>query len=165
MTFQIEFPISAISHSLNNMLSGLKYARKRVSTFTQERFFVDNTAYTPMFIHYFYVKNPYMLKFFNECGSKLPLISHALLPLETEPVVCDNTILTLEPGCQTSVAPTDSTDNHSIVFLYWLLQICLSTIKERKNSLGSIRVWNVCRALQPLSSPHTFDTSLNALQT
>ena len=119
------------------MLSGLKYARKRVSTFTQERFFVDNTAYTPMFIHYFYVKNPYMLKFFNECGSKLPLISHALLPLETEPVVCDNTILTLEPGCQTSVAP-NSTDNHSIVFLYRLLQICSSTIRERKNSLASI---------------------------
>ena len=65
--------ISAISRSLsNNMLSGLKYSRKKISSFAQERLSVENMAYTQIFIDYLHAKNPYKLKFFNECGLKLP---------------------------------------------------------------------------------------------
>ena len=65
--------ISAISRSLrNNMLSGLKYSRKKISSFAQERFTVENMAYTQIFIDYLHAKNPYKLKFFDECGLKLP---------------------------------------------------------------------------------------------
>ena len=65
--------ISAILHSLsNNMLSGLKYSRKKNSNFAQERFSIENMAYTQMFIDYLHTKNPCMLKFFDECGLKLP---------------------------------------------------------------------------------------------
>ena len=38
--------ISGISHALNNMLSGVKYSRKKVSAIAQERFSVENIAYT-----------------------------------------------------------------------------------------------------------------------
>ena len=65
--------ISAVSRSLsNNMLSGLKYSRKKISNFAQERFSVENMAYTQMFIDYLHAKNPCKLKFFDECGLKLP---------------------------------------------------------------------------------------------
>ena len=41
--------ISTISHFVsNNMLSGLKYFRKKISNFVQERFSVENMAYTQM---------------------------------------------------------------------------------------------------------------------
>ena len=65
--------ISAISRALNNsMLSGLKYSRKKISTVAQERFSVENMAYTQMFIDYLHAKDPFKLKFFDECGLKLP---------------------------------------------------------------------------------------------
>ena len=64
--------ISAISRSLRrNMLSGLKYTRKKISTVAQERFTIENMAYTQMFIDYLHTKNPHKLKFFDECGLKL----------------------------------------------------------------------------------------------
>ena len=41
----------AISHALNNnMLSGLKYSWEKISTVAEERFIVENMAYTQMFI-------------------------------------------------------------------------------------------------------------------
>ena len=54
------------------MLSGLKSSRKKISTVPQERFTVENMAYTQMFIDYLNAKDPYKLKFFDECGLKLP---------------------------------------------------------------------------------------------
>ena len=66
--------INAISRALSNkMLSSLKYSRKKISTFAQERFSVENIAYTQMFVDYLHAQNPYKLKFFDECGLKLPL--------------------------------------------------------------------------------------------
>ena len=41
---------SAISHALNNMLSGLKYSWEKISTVAEERFILENMAYTQMFI-------------------------------------------------------------------------------------------------------------------
>ena len=65
--------ISAISRALSNsMLSGLKYSRKKISTVAQERFSLENMAYTQMFIDYLHAKDPFKLKFFDECGLKLP---------------------------------------------------------------------------------------------
>lgn len=52
------------------MLSGKHYSHKKVSTVAQERFTVDNIAYTQMFIDYLYSKDPFKLKFFDECGLK-----------------------------------------------------------------------------------------------
>ena len=64
-----ETSISVISRALNNsMLSGLKYSRKKISTVAQERFSVENMAYTQMFIDYLHAKDPFKLKFFDECG-------------------------------------------------------------------------------------------------
>ena len=54
------------------MLSGLKYSRKKISTVAQERFSVENMAYTQMFIDYLHAKDPFKLKFFDECSLKLP---------------------------------------------------------------------------------------------
>ena len=74
---------SAISRAFNNnMLSGLKYSWKKISTVAEERFTVENMAYTQMFIDYLHAKDPFNLKFFDECGLKLPfhgkrLYSHA----------------------------------------------------------------------------------------
>jgi len=65
--------IAAISRALNcNMLSGLKYSRKKISAFAEKRFTVENMAYTQMFIDYLHAQNPHKLKFFDECGLKLP---------------------------------------------------------------------------------------------
>ena len=55
-----------------SMLSGLKYSRKKFNTLAQERFSVENMAYTQMFIDYLHAKDPFKLKFFDECGLKLP---------------------------------------------------------------------------------------------
>ena len=53
------------------MLSGVNYSRKKVSAIAQERFSVENMAYTQMFIDYLHTKDPFKLKFFDECGLKL----------------------------------------------------------------------------------------------
>ena len=50
---------STISRAFNNnMLSGLKYSWKKISTVAVERFSAENMAYTQMFIYYFYAKDP-----------------------------------------------------------------------------------------------------------
>ena len=38
----------------------------------QERFTIANMAYTQLFVDYLYGKDPYKLKYFDECGIKLP---------------------------------------------------------------------------------------------
>ena len=49
--------ISAILRSLRrNMLSGLNYTRKKISSIPQERFTIENMAYTHMFIDYLRTK-------------------------------------------------------------------------------------------------------------
>ena len=64
---------SAISRALKErMLSGKQYSRKKVSTIAEERFTVNNVAYTQMFIDYLHSKDPFKLKFFDQCGLKTP---------------------------------------------------------------------------------------------
>ena len=64
----------AISRALNNnMLSGIKYSWKKISTVAEERFTVENMAYTQMFIDYLHAKDPFKLKFFDECGFKVTI--------------------------------------------------------------------------------------------
>lgn len=64
---------SSISRALKqHMLSGKQYTRKKVSVVAEERFTVENIAYTQLFINYLSNKDPYKLKFFDECGLKLP---------------------------------------------------------------------------------------------
>lgn len=62
---------SGIARALSShMLSGLKYSWKKVSRVANERFTVENMAYTQLFIDYLHMKNPFQLKFFDECGLK-----------------------------------------------------------------------------------------------
>lgn len=60
------------------MLSGLKYSWKKISTAAEERFFVENMAYTQMFIDYLHAKDPFKLKFFDECGLSVYMVMHQL---------------------------------------------------------------------------------------
>jgi len=62
---------SSISRALKErMLSGKHYSRKKISTVAQKRFTIENIAYTQLFIDYLYSKDPFKLKFFDECGLK-----------------------------------------------------------------------------------------------
>ena len=59
----------AVRHRLP---SGKEYTYKKLNVIAQERFTLQNMAYTQIFIDYLHSKEPYKLKFFNECGLKLP---------------------------------------------------------------------------------------------
>jgi len=135
-TFQMELQFLQISRSLNNnMLSGLKYWRKKLSTFAQERFsdrkhgLYTNFYWLPSREESLQAQILRLMRFetaFPISRALLLMTSKAdKLPLETESttttttlalylhdhktlqsVVRDNnTILTLKPGYQTSVAP------------------------------------------------------------
>lgn len=45
---------------------------EKISNVAEERFTVENMAYTQMFTDYLHAKDPFKLKFFDECGLKLP---------------------------------------------------------------------------------------------
>ena len=45
---------------------------KKITHVAQERFTIQNMAYTQIFIDYLHTKDPYTLKYFDECGVKLP---------------------------------------------------------------------------------------------
>ena len=53
-----------------NGTPGLKYSRKKISSFAQERFSVENMAYTQRFIDYLHAKNPYNLQWLTTVTSK-----------------------------------------------------------------------------------------------
>ena len=45
---------------------------EKISSIAQEKFSVENMAYTQMFIDCLHTKDPFKLKFFDECSLKLP---------------------------------------------------------------------------------------------
>ena len=65
--------MTALSEAVRHRLpSGKKYSWKKLQTIAQERFTLQNMAYTQLFVGYLGSKDPYTLKFFDECGLKLP---------------------------------------------------------------------------------------------
>ena len=54
------------------MPSGEAFSYKKITHVAQERFTVQNMAYTQLFVNYLHEKDPYTLKYFDECGVKLP---------------------------------------------------------------------------------------------
>ena len=64
---------SALSNAVRRrMPCGEKFTYKKMTHVAQERFTVQNMAYTQMFVDYLHSKNPYTLKYFDECSVKLP---------------------------------------------------------------------------------------------
>ena len=64
---------TALSEAVRHRLpSGKEYSFKKINIVAQERFTLQNMAYTQVFIDYLNSKDPYTLKFFDECGLKLP---------------------------------------------------------------------------------------------
>ena len=49
-----------------------QFTYKKITRIAQERFTLQNMAYTQIFIDYLHTKDPYTLYFFDECGLKLP---------------------------------------------------------------------------------------------
>lgn len=66
---------SAISNAVRRRLPSGMFTFKKVAAVAQERFTVQNMAYTQLFLDYLYQKDPYTVKFFDECGLKLPTAS------------------------------------------------------------------------------------------
>ena len=54
------------------MPSGKAFTYKKITRVAQERFTIQNMAYTQLFIDYLHEKDPYTLKYFDECSVKLP---------------------------------------------------------------------------------------------
>jgi hypothetical protein len=66
---------SAISNAVRRRLPSGEFTLKKLGGIAQERFTVQNMAYTQLFLDYLYQKDPYDVKFFDECGLKLPSAS------------------------------------------------------------------------------------------
>ena len=64
--------ISALSQAVQHRLPDGDFSYKKLNVIAQERFTLQNMAYTQVFIDYLNNKDPYTLKFFDECGLKLP---------------------------------------------------------------------------------------------
>lgn len=65
--------LSAIHRAvIDCMPSGQEYSFKKIQHIAQERFTLQNMAYTQLFLNYLHGKDPVKLKFFDECGLKLP---------------------------------------------------------------------------------------------
>ena len=64
---------STVSRAVQNrMPSGEKFTFKKITKIAQERFTLQNMAYTQIFIDYLNSKDPHTIYFFDECGLKLP---------------------------------------------------------------------------------------------
>ena len=67
--------VTEVCNAVRNRLcipSGKKFTLKKIAHVAQERFTIANMAYTQLFVDYLYAKDPYTLKYFYECGVKLP---------------------------------------------------------------------------------------------
>lgn len=67
---------STISRAVRKRLPSGEFTLKKIGGIAQERFTVQNMAYTQLFLDYLYRKDPYKIKFFDECGLKLPAASN-----------------------------------------------------------------------------------------
>ena len=64
---------TALSNAVRHrMPSQENFSYKKITHVAQERFTIQNMAYTQIFIDYLHTKDPYTLKYFDECGVKLP---------------------------------------------------------------------------------------------
>ena len=63
---------TSICNAVRKKLPSGQFSLKKITTVPQERFTVSNMAYTQLFIDYLHGKDPYTLKYFDECGVKLP---------------------------------------------------------------------------------------------
>ena len=62
--------VTAVCNAVRNRLpSGKKFTLK-IAHIAQERFTIANMAYTQLFVDCLYAKDPYMSKYFDECGVK-----------------------------------------------------------------------------------------------
>ena len=63
---------SALSNAVRRRLHSEEFTVKKIGGIAQERFTIHNMAYTLLYIDYLFPKDPYKIKFFDECGIKLP---------------------------------------------------------------------------------------------
>lgn len=63
---------SALSNAVRRRLPSGEFTLKKIGGIAQERFTIHNMAYTQLYIDYLFQKDPYKIKFFDECGLKLP---------------------------------------------------------------------------------------------
>ena len=63
---------SALSNAVRGRLPSGEFTLKKIGEIAQERFTIQNMAYTQLYIDYLFLKDPYKIKFFDECGIKLP---------------------------------------------------------------------------------------------
>ncbi len=66
-----ETSVTSICNAVQSKLPSGQFTLKKTTVVAQERF-TTNTAYTQLFIDYLHGKDPYTLKYFDECGVKLP---------------------------------------------------------------------------------------------
>ena len=66
--------LTSICNAVQSKLPGGQFTFKKITSTAKERFTLNNMAYTQLFIDYLYDKDPYTLKYFDECGIKLPSI-------------------------------------------------------------------------------------------
>jgi hypothetical protein len=63
---------STVSRAVQHHLPcGKQFTFKKITCIAQERFTLQNMAYTHIFIDYLHSKDPYTINFFDECGLKL----------------------------------------------------------------------------------------------
>ena len=66
---------STISNAVRRRLPSWEFTLKKlagIGGIAQERFTAQNMAYTQLYINYLYQKDPFDVKFFDECGLELP---------------------------------------------------------------------------------------------
>lgn len=64
--------VTSICNAVQNKLPSGEFTFKKINGVAQERFTINNMAYTQLFIDDLHGKDPYTLKYFDECGVKLP---------------------------------------------------------------------------------------------
>ena len=63
---------SSVARAVRNRLPSGSFSHKKITRIAQERFTIQNMAYTQLFVDYLHAKDPYTLKYFDECGIKIP---------------------------------------------------------------------------------------------
>ena len=63
---------TSICNAVLKKLPSGPFSFKKITAVPQERFTLTNMAYTQLFVDYLHGKDPYTLKYFDECGVKLP---------------------------------------------------------------------------------------------
>ena len=59
---------TSLCNAVKYKLPDKQFSFKKITNVAQERFTIANMAYTQLFVDYLYGKDPYKLKYFDECG-------------------------------------------------------------------------------------------------